>query len=270
MLARSHVKTTAAVGVVAVSVGLVPFTEPRVALIAGGLYLAGGLLPDFDQAGSTASTAWILGRPKLTFRSEWGKRSWRWTRKWWPGTPWVSWVVRQTSTLLYRASRGPAEADDATPHRKFTHTAVGCVALGGLVAWGVSQLPHWAAALLVALLVGIVGQAFGRWWKWAVAIPVGLVAYGEATLGVAWPVWWVAVALGCALHCAGDSCSKNGTPFRWPLAIDGKRWQPVHLFPESLRFVTGGWGERVTLGLVYAVTAGLVWPAIAPATIAVG
>lgn len=270
MLARSHVKTGAAFGVAAVSAGLVPFTEPKVAVVAGGLLLFGTLAPDLDHVGSTATNAWIVGRPRLAFRSELGKSLWRGTRRWWPGSPWLSWLLRQTSTLAYQASRGPNDPPSATPHRKLWHTAVGCVALGGLVAAVLSQAPQWGAAVAVALMVGVVGQAFASWAKWAVAVVVGVVAWSEPSLTAAWPVWWLAVSLGCAVHCAGDGCSKNGVPWLWPREVDGKRWASQHVLPEWLRFVTGGWGERVALGAVYAITAGAVWPAVAPVSVAVG
>lgn len=264
MLARTHVKTTASVGVAAVAAGLVPVMETKVAIVAGALFLAGSLLPDLDQASATASTSWILFRPRPRFTSETGKSVWQWTRQWWPGTPWISWAVRQWSLLMYRATRDTGDKPDAGAHRTFTHTAVGCAAIGGAVAWGMSQLPQWGAAVVVALLAGIVGQAFGRWWKWVVAVPVGVVAWAEPSLTVAWPVWAVAVALGCALHCAGDGCSRQGVPWRWPLRRGDRRWAPSHVLPGPLRFVTGGWGERAVLALVYAAAAGVVWPAVAP------
>jgi hypothetical protein len=246
VLARSHVKAGAAGGIVAASAGLMPFTEPRIAAVAGGLYLAGTLLPDLDSKRATAPRAWgLLSRA-------------------------VSLWVRLTCLAVHRLSRGPNDAVSRTAHRTATHTAIGCAAAGGAVAAAVSQLPHWAAAMVVALVCGIAGATWGRGWKWVVAGVAGVVAYSEASLTVAWPVWWAAVSLGCVAHCAGDGCSKNGVPFWWPLARDGRRWAPVHVLPEPLRFVTGGWGERVALGVIYAVTAGAVWPAIAPAPVAVG
>lgn len=263
MLARSHIKTGAAAVVVLGSAGIVSFTDPLQAATAIGLVLFGSIAPDIDHGGSTVTTAWIVGRPKASFQSATGKRVWRWTRKWWPGSPWVSWVMRQIAVLVYRATRGPDDdLQDDGAHRKLWHTAIGCVLLGGAASWGMSQLPRWGAAIAVALAVGCVGQAFGRWWKWLAAVVAGLVAWSQPGLVAAWPIWWGAISLGCAVHCAGDGCSRSGVPWTWPALRDGKRWGARHVLPKSLRFVTGGWGERVVLGVMYAAVAAIVWPAV--------
>jgi hypothetical protein len=246
MLARSHVKASAAVAVSAIAVGLVPVAEPRVAALSAGLYLSGTLLPDLDTRGATATRAW-----GLVSRA-------------------VSLLVRITCRAVRVVSRGPADPVSRASHRTLTHTLAGCVALGGCVAAVVSQVSHEAAAVVVAVLVGVAGAAFGRVWKWVAAVVAAVVALTTPGLVAAWPVWWGAVALGCVAHCAGDGCSKNGVPFWWPLSRGGRRWGSVHVLPERLRFTTGGWGERVALGVVYAVTAGLVWPMVAPAPVAVG
>jgi hypothetical protein len=240
VLARSHVKAGAAVAIAAAAVGLVPLGEPRITVLAAGLYLSGTLLPDLDAKRATASRAWGLVSRAVSL--------------------WLRW----SCLAVHRLSRGPQDPVSRTAHRTVTHTGVGCVAAGGAVAGVVSQVPHGVAAVVVAMLCGIPGRAWGRWWKWCAAVVAGVVALTEPGLVVAWPVWWGAVALGCVAHCAGDGCSRNGVPFRWPLARAGRRWAPVHVLPERLRFVTGGWGERVALGVIYAVTAGLVWPAVAP------
>jgi hypothetical protein len=271
VLAKSHVKTGVSTVVILGAAGLAPFADIKVAITAGMLTLFGTLAPDFDQPGSTASTAWIVGRPKLVFKSEGGKRLWRGTRKWWPGTPWVSWLMRLWASLVYRAVHGVADPAEANPHRKFWHTAAGCLGLGGAVAFGLSQAPQWGAAAGVALMAGTVVRPFWRWLKWPVAGVAGLVAWATPALAVAWPVWWGAVTLGCVVHCAGDGCSKQGVPFWWPLKNEaGERWAPIHVLPGPLRFVTGGWGERVVLGLVYAITAGVVWQLVTPGPTAVG
>lgn len=269
MLARSHVKFGAAAGVVAVSAGLVPLADPQIAAIAGGLYLAGTLLPDLDAPGSTAGTAWIIGRPRLRFRTKVGKKLWRAARRVWPGSPWLAQLVQWWCLLVYRATAGPRDKDAGSGHRTFTHTAIGCATAGGVVAALLSQLPQPAAAVVVALIVGVVGHAWGQWWRWVVALPTALVAYATP-LAEAWPVWWAAVALGCVAHCAGDGCSRSGVPFWWPRLRDGRRWWPVHVLPRRFRFITGGWGERIVLGVTYAVTAGLVWPATASASNSIG
>jgi hypothetical protein len=48
------------------------------------------------------------------------------------------------------------------------------------------------------------------------------------------------------VHCLGDSLTRSGCPWMWPLPIGGETWYEIRL-PRPLRFRTNGWFERLII-----------------------
>lgn len=229
--------------------------------LAGALLVATActgfaLLPDLDHRGSTAST--LFG----------------------PVTGALSLAVRTTSTVIYRATKGPKDEPGAGQHRTFWHTAVAAGLLGAATAVGTQA--GGRGAVLAVLLLGVLlaVAALGD----LVLLPVGVVTVlwlAETGIGASAGVQldevagWLgyAVALGCLVHDLGDALTEHGCPILWPIPIRGETFYELRP-PGLLRFCTRGTVEFTLVAVVFTPAAfllipgvwSMVWPRLEPLT----
>jgi membrane-bound metal-dependent hydrolase YbcI (DUF457 family) len=239
-MGRSHALSGWCAGLaMAPLVGLTSIAEvvPFAAATAGY-----ALLPDLDHPGASASR--LLG----------------------PITGLVSGAVRAFSGLLYAITKGPRDEDSTGRHRHATHTVAAALLLGVLAAAAGASGGKWA--VLAVALTGLVlaADVLGDWVMtvaigaaaWPVvdavlpraaadALP-GTAAAAAVQAGLAGIGSWIgaAVALGMFVHCLGDSLTRSGCPWLWPLPIRGETWYEIRL-PRVFRFRTGGWVERLII-----------------------
>lgn len=233
MMGRTHAMTGVLAGLVAGrSVGLdsIPELLPFASITAGY-----ALFPDLDHPNATATR--VLG----------------------PVTGALSRVLRAASAGLYAKTKGPQDEPEGR-HRHLTHTLVFALLLGGICAASIALSP-WAA--LAWLAFGLV-LAADRLGKIALVVYAVGVAAGLSTAAAAGqPVdafftehsaWlWLAVTLGCVVHCLGDMVTESGCPLLWlpwPLTRlttwRGETWYEVRP-PKVLRFRTNGRFERLVV-----------------------
>ena len=232
MMGRSHALSGWCAGlVVAPLIGLTSVAEvvPFAAATAGY-----ALVPDLDHPGAKASR--LLG----------------------PITRIVSAAVRTFSSVLYRITKGPRDEDSTGKHRHATHTVAAAVLLGFLAAGAGAKGGRWAVlAVAVAGLI-LAADVLGDWiiaavigaavWSVAGGVIPGMTAADAVQAGLAAIGSWigVAVAVGMFVHCLGDSLTRSGCPWLWPLPIRGETWYEIRL-PRPLRFSTGSWVERLII-----------------------
>lgn len=241
-MGRSHAATGAVAGLaVAPLLGMDVPTTALFATVAAGYALA----PDLDHPGATASR--LVG----------------------PLTGLLSRGLRALSAAVYRATKGPRDERCSGTHRHLSHTLAFAVVLGMLAAVGTSYGGRWAVLGIVAFGVLLAGDALGDWVLAVAAALVGWAALsGDVWSALDGAAGWVgvAMALGCFVHCLGDSLTLSGCPWLWPLPIAGETWYELRP-PRLLRFRTGGGVEQVVFGLT--VVAGVlllpgVWPLLWP------
>lgn len=244
MMGRSHALSGWCAGlVVAPLVGLTSWTEvvPFAAATAGY-----ALVPDLDHPGASASR--LLG----------------------PLTEAVSAVVRAFSGVLYRLTKGPRDEDTAGKHRHATHTLVAAILLGMLAA-SLGDRGKWAVLAVAVTGLVLAADVLGDWIVLAVLAAAGWSVFGPSTAlpgpadavqhGLSQIGGWigVAVALGMFVHCLGDSLTRSGCPWLWPLPIRGETWYELRL-PRLLRFRTGSWVEHFLVVPTLVVAGVLLLP----------
>ncbi len=214
---------------------------PASTVVVGAGVAAGfALLPDIDHPGSTISRSLgpitrVIGRT-------------------------VSYVADKVQDWTCRCCKDP----DTVAHRALTHTAVGAVATGALVAWVCARLGQPAALVVVALAVALAvrGIVPTKWRGSLGSAGAGVVAAGLAfRFGPASGWWWLGLPAGFGVlaHIVGDGLTKSAVPLLWPAKIRGCRWFPCGS-PRWLRFRTGGRVERWLVGpLMLAGLACSVW-----------
>jgi membrane-bound metal-dependent hydrolase YbcI (DUF457 family) len=238
MMGRSHALSGWCAGLVAAPlVGLTSWSEvvPFAAATAGY-----ALVPDLDHPGASASR--LLG----------------------PLTETVSTIVRALSSLLYRLTKGPRDEDSTGTHRHATHTLAAAIGLGMLAA-GLGDRGKWAVLAVAVTGLVLAADALGDWIVFAVLAAAGWSAFGTKGLpgttaadavqhGLGQIGGWigVAVALGMFVHCLGDSLTRAGCPWLWPVPIRGETWYEIRL-PRLLRFSTGHWFEHFVIVPVLVV-----------------
>jgi membrane-bound metal-dependent hydrolase YbcI (DUF457 family) len=188
---------------------------------------------------------------------------------------------------LHEATKTRADRTDRDGHRTGSHTTVFAVLFGGglvpLAWWGGQRaalaIIFIAAATAISALLPPKRRRIRVRARWLFGdrrrrrlLPTGPTVAAALTLLVWWKATpsgaWIgtAIAVGCLMHCLGDSLTKDGCPLFWPIRIAGRRWYPVR-FPEGWRMTTGkGLEPVVQLGcaLVF-IAAGslLLWPWVA-------
>ncbi len=248
-MGRSHALSGWCAGLaVAPMVGLTSVAEvvPFAAATAGY-----ALLPDLDHPGASASR--LLG----------------------PVTAFVSSVVRAFSSLLYSLTKGPRDEDSTGQHRHASHTLAAAVLLGFATSTA-GAAGGWRAVLAVALLgLVLAAGALGDWvllvvlgaGAWTIAgtwLP-GTSAVEALHTGLGEIGSWIGVAVGVGMfvHCLGDSLTRSGCPWLWPLPIRGETWYEIRL-PRHLRFRTGGWVENLLIAPALIIAGVLLLPGAMP------
>lgn len=198
------------------------------------------LVPDLDCGSATASR--LLG----------------------PITGVISRVLRCMSRNLYALTKGPRDEDWTGEHRHATHTVLFAGFLG-LLVWIGTSLPagRWVTLGVLAFGVLLAQAALGDWI--ALVGGVGALALAvngfTAALDGTRPWLWIAVILGCVIHCLGDALTLSGCPFLFPIPIRGETWFELGT-PHALRFRTGGEVEQRFVFPVFAVLGVLLLPGV--------
>lgn len=213
----------------------------------GALLGAGAaLLPDLDADGATA------------YRS---------------GGP-VTWILGETFQLLarvaYRRTRLPHDPPGDGEHRGLVHTPVFAAVLGLGVSLG-SLITPWVTAVVMVLVlapgIGALSRSGPAWIRRkfhthrdlpamlaAVAVTTGLWFTGSVA-GLGWYAG-ASVAVGMIVHSAGDSATRSGIPWCWPIrrgcdkcssrsSCEGSRWRRSHILPEFMRWRVGSPSGKV-------------------------
>ncbi len=242
MMGRSHAVSGVAgwVGLCAAGSLAGADVAPSAVLIGAGVSAGFALLPDLDHPGSTVSRS--LGPvTRLIGRT-------------------TSYVADKVQDWTCRCCKDP----NTVAHRALTHTAVGALATGALVALAGARRGKRAARVVVFLAVALAvrGIVPTKWRGTFGAALAGAVAAAlTAGLGPAAGWWWLGVPAGFGVlaHILGDGATKSAVPLLWPARIRGCRWYPCGS-PRWLRFRTGGRRERwLVVPLMVVGLAGSVW-----------
>jgi membrane-bound metal-dependent hydrolase YbcI (DUF457 family) len=238
MMAAAHAATGVAAGLYATA--LIAPDSSTGTLLAGALVCAGAsLLPDLDRENSTASNVFgSLSRGASVRVSGLSRRLYRSTRTRWDYP----------------------QPDEDDGHRGMTHTLLFAV-LAGVVAWAAAGVNAVLVVFPTACLAvraaipylqmqndGLVSSALVRVLRHSISTSVlGAAVAWIALRHLDDPVGVAAlVALGCLVHCLGDSLTLAGCPWLWPMPILGRRWFRIGL-PRPLRFRTGGRVEALLI-----------------------
>lgn len=161
-----------------------PLTGPDT--LAGGLLCAGAaLLPDLDTTTSAAARSM---RP-------------------------ISWAAAK---VIGAAAGG---------HRQATHSAAFVAAVFGLLTAAVaSPAAPTVTAVLSGLCVGLALRSLGpARLRGGSLLDLGVLGVSTAVVALGWRAvdprgWWpAAIAVGCAVHIAGDLLTSGGVRLLWPL-----------------------------------------------------
>lgn len=246
MMGRSHAASGAVAWLCACAAGSLASLDahPRTVVVGAVVAAGAAVLPDIDHPSSTVARS--LGPL---------------TRSVARGVSWVADFV-QDRTCAHCTD------DDSIGHRALTHTALGCLAAGGMVSlmgwrWGLPGALVVVFAASALALLALLPPRRGRW-----ARSVLFAATFTAAVGGLWPAsswWWLGapVAFGTLAHCVGDALTISGCPVLWPLRIRGCRWARLGS-PRRLRFRTGGAVETWLVGgLMVLAAAGSAWVLVA-------
>lgn len=242
MMGASHALSGAAGWFVACAGATLAGREPSPSTVLVGAGVAAGfaLLPDVDHPGSTVART--LGPVTRGVARA------------------VSWVADWVQDRTCRCCKDP----DTVAHRGLSHTALGGVALGLLVALAGWRLGKPAAAAVVFLGVGLAVRGMVKRrvrGTLGAALSGGLAALLVFALGPESGWWWLGVpaGFGCLAHILGDGLTRSAVPVFWPARIRGCRWYRCGS-PRWLRFTTGGLVERwVVCPLLVLLAAGAGW-----------
>jgi membrane-bound metal-dependent hydrolase YbcI (DUF457 family) len=230
-MAREHSESGLVVGLVVADLAHVGI----LAGIAAAILTAGAaLLPDLDHPSATAA------------------------RTFGPVTRYIAQRVDHFGYWTWECTHTRYDRQPRDGHRTITHTTVFAV-LAGVIFGAVAIAGMWAilAELLVLTSLAVRGLAArgsrelrasrkrrrGRRFRATMANVTAVGASLAAliyTLDPALDPLLVGecVALGCWVHCLGDSLTLYGCPWLWPLKIKGQRWYLIGT-PQALRFRTG-------------------------------
>ncbi|GAA4864264.1 metal-dependent hydrolase [Saccharopolyspora rosea] len=248
MRAGGHACTGALAGALTSSaIGGLTGAELGAAGTAVGALLGAGaaLLPDLDADGATA------------YRSAG------------PATGLVGEALQALARAAYRSTRLPHDPPGEREHRGLVHTPLFAVGLGLLVACGALISPWITAVVLVLVLapgIGALSRSGPGWVRRnlrthrdvpALLAAVLVTAVLSASGAVDQLGWYAGatIAIGMIVHSAGDSATRSGIPWCWPLrrscgrcgsGCPGARWRRSHVLPEALRWRVGSpSGKRI-------------------------
>lgn len=284
MMARGHALSGAALGLVGCQVAQLSgaTVTPVTAFTAAAICAGAALLPDLDH-------------PEASIARTFGPLSYRASR-----------ITNAISSVIYARTKTARDERRDGGHRGITHTILFAVlagAVSGVLALWRPGLMVILFCMLAFALRGLVGmkrlnRAFdallrflfdrwlrrrtvlGRFLRWVVRCDQAWIAlmilaalmswWAARTLPEGTASWWVggAVAVGCWAHCLGDSMTRSGCSWLYPIKIRGRRWYGIGT-PRALRFHTGKRGEAAVTWallapLVALLVAGTVYPALWP------
>jgi membrane-bound metal-dependent hydrolase YbcI (DUF457 family) len=232
-----------------------------VVLVMGTAVLAGAALgPDLDSYTSTVTRSFgIFGRI-------------------------LYYLTNGLSLVVHAATRTHKDQPVENGHRTLMHTLVAAIGVG-LLTLALTSLPgtvtifdkEYATGQLFALGImafflhlGMAGllskqikkakKSFGPYLLMLVSLTLTVItAFFLPTYDTGYQWLAFVVGGGWAVHIAGDSITKMGTPFLWPIKLRGKRWYDIAL-PGPLRITAGGAFEMKILTPVFllVIAAGLV------------
>lgn len=245
MMGRSHAVSGFAVGLALAPVaGLhtAPEVLPFAATTAGY-----ALVPDLDCAGATASR--LLG----------------------PVTRALSAGIRAASARLYAATKGPRDEDGRGSHRHLTHTLLFAAVLGGLVSGVTAACGPWAVVAFLVVGLALAIDTLGLPMLLAAAAGLGGFLAAGVTSGPGLLSWlgdstgWVGLAAGTGafVHCLGDTVTRAGCPWLFPVPIAGETWYEIGP-PEWARFRAGGTFEHIVVLPALVLAAMLLMPGVWP------
>lgn len=153
--------------------------------------------------------------------------------------------------------------------RHLTHTLLFAAVLGGLVARVTAAVGTWAVlgvlvfgvalaidALSTPMLVAT-ALAAGCWFTGITSGDTGMLdalAASQARIGLA-------AGIGCFTHCLGDSITRAGCPWLFPLPIAGETWYEIRP-PSFLRFRAGGPFEHAVMFPLLVLASALLLPGV--------
>lgn len=257
MMNGSHAATGALFGALtssaiagATGAGLGPAATTVGALLGAGA----ALLPDLDADGASA------------YRS---------------GGP-VTWAVGESfqalARLAYRKTRLTHDPSGDGEHRGLVHTPIFAAVLGLLVGLG-AMLSDWVTAVVMVLVIapgiGALSRSGPKWVRkrFGTHRDVPALFAAVAVTALLWMVgsinqlgWYAGavITVGMIVHSAGDSATRSGIPWLWPLLracekcetkdqreqCPGSRWRRSHVLPERLRWRVGSpIGKTVERGI---------------------
>lgn len=223
-----------------------------------GFAVGAATLPAVPTTGATEAAAWVaaVGGCAMLPDLDTGGIS---TRKVLPRLH-GSTVAQTWGPVTCLAAEGVSRV--AGGHRKGTHSVLG-VAVLTVLAFAASWW-FWTSLAVLALVIGIALRSL------AFAIPGRVEETWITNLAVSWAAaWWLltagdgspawlpaAVALGAAVHIAGDALTVGGVPLAWPL----------HDTRQTFGlFKTGAGIERYVLAPVFlGVAVWLLWQHTGP------
>ncbi|MCA1185725.1 metal-dependent hydrolase [Saccharopolyspora sp. 6T] len=248
-------------------VGAATGAQLGVAGTAVGALLGAGaaLLPDLDADGATAYRS---GGPVTAAVGET-----------------FQWLAR----VAYRTTRLPHDPDGDGEHRGLVHTPVFAVMLGLLVALGALLSPWVTAVVMVLVLAPGIGALSRSGPKWvrrrlrthrdpvALLVAVGIVAllmWSGALTNLGWFAG-VSIAVGMLVHSVGDSATRSGIPWTWPIRrrcdtcsmtvrCPGSRWRRSHVLPKPMRWRVGSPSGKAIEGVIEVVCLVLVGALMLP------
>lgn len=254
MMNGGHAATGALAGALTSStIGALTGAELGVAATAIGALLGAGaaLLPDLDADGATAYRS---GGPVTAVVGE--------TFQWFART-------------AYRATRLPHDPPGDGEHRGLVHTPVFALIVGLLVGLGALITPWVTTIVLVVVLapgIGALSRSGPQWVRrrfrthrdGPALLAAGLIAIALRASGAMDELgWWVgmSITVGMIVHSIGDSATRSGIPWCWPLrrqcadcstpaTCPGSRWRRSHVMPEPLRWRVGSKsGKNIERGI---------------------
>lgn len=256
MMGRQHVTVGACTVCIGSAAQLMPWAEPKLAVLVTGMVLFGNLAPDWDHRKGAVTRCW--GWPSL----------------------WVHWIIRWVSRWIYLATRTSHDPRSRGVHRTATHTWPAAIVAGAGVATVAATTPAWVATVCMAMATGAAGFGYDKDLRWYAATVGGAATWPLATTGELGRghnlfVLAMATAIGCLTHCLADCTTKMGNPWSFPrikivkvLRKDGavlerrQRWY-MSGPPDWMRYETGKGFEKWFVRFLVALSLTISWWLIA-------
>lgn len=191
-----------------------------------------------------------------------------------PFTMGIAAIVAGASKLVHAWTRTPADYPDSDGHRTVTHTILGALIFGVIVAAAgwlggrvvAALLVFWPAHLGISTILTSRRRA-ETWGTLRIRRSITDAAVLAAAAAALTPgsAWWLGLAAGggMLIHIAGDMLTDGAVPAAWPIPLRDAygrtmRWKPIGL-PRRWRFHAGGPFElRIVHPLLWALSAAVL------------